>query len=174
MWSSHGNIDAGKGAKSTVLVPPPLVQIDSSGKVTITLQGAASGAGIGALLSGPGQTPGNVDLIAPVGEVNAGDAGIRAAGNLNIAAQVVRGADNISFGGVATGVPVADTSGLSAGLAGASVGKDASRSTEETTKRIAESVQAGDEMKRAFRPTFITVEVTGLGDDEDDPRKKRK
>ncbi len=43
-----------------------------------------------------GVEPGDVDLIAPEGVVDAGDAGIRSSGNLNIAATQVLNADNIS------------------------------------------------------------------------------
>ncbi|HEV7442427.1 MAG TPA: filamentous hemagglutinin family protein, partial [Steroidobacteraceae bacterium] len=86
IWSTLGNIDAGKGAKSSVSAPPPTVSVDASGKVTINFTGAVSGSGIRTILTEPGITPGNVDLIAPVGFVNAGDAGVGSAGNLNIAA----------------------------------------------------------------------------------------
>ena len=94
LWSSEGDIDAGKGKKSATAVPPPLIKVDAQGNVTQELQGAASGSGIGALSSG-GKPAGDIDLIAPTGTVNAGNAGIRA-NNLNIAAQVVLGADNIA------------------------------------------------------------------------------
>jgi hypothetical protein len=49
---------------------------------------------------------GNVDLIAFVGSVNAGDAGIRVSGDLNIAAVLVLNASNIQVGGSSTGVPI--------------------------------------------------------------------
>ena len=99
LWSSEGDIDAGKGKKTATAVPPPIIKVDAStGKVTQELQGAASGSGIGALSTG-GTTAGDIDLIAPKGTVNAGDAGIRA-NNLNIAAQVVLGADNIAVAGL--------------------------------------------------------------------------
>ena len=52
LWSSEGDIDAGKGKKSATAVPPPLIKVDAQGNVTQELQGAASGSGIGALSSG--------------------------------------------------------------------------------------------------------------------------
>jgi hypothetical protein len=61
---------------------------------------------------------GDIDLIAPRGTVNAGDAGIRP-NNLNIAAQVVLGADNIAVAGTSTGTPVADASAVTATTSGA-------------------------------------------------------
>ncbi|MEJ0099946.1 MAG: filamentous hemagglutinin family protein [Pseudomonadota bacterium] len=105
IWSTLGNIDAGRGAKSSVSAPPPTVIIDDTGKVTIDFSAAVAGSGIRTVITGEGVAPGDVDLIAPVGFVNAGDAGIGASGNLNIAAQTVVGLDNIQVGGVSTGVP---------------------------------------------------------------------
>ena len=67
--------------------------------------GAVAGSGIRTIESEPDVPPGDVNLIAPVGYVNAGDAGIGSSGNINIAAQRVIGAANINFGGTATGVP---------------------------------------------------------------------
>ena len=117
LWSSHGNIDAGRGAKSAAATPPPRLVLRGDQFVLDTSR-SISGSGIGVLLSRPDIPPGDVDLIAPNGEVNAGDAGIRSAGNLTIAAPRVVGADNIQVGGVSTGVPVTSTA-VSGSLAGA-------------------------------------------------------
>ena len=63
--------------------PPTRVLIDpQSGAVQTDLAGLATGGGIGVLATVAGVAPGNVDLIAPVGVVDAGDAGIRSSGNL--------------------------------------------------------------------------------------------
>jgi filamentous hemagglutinin family protein len=161
LWSSNGNIDAGRGAKSTVLVPPPVVSVDpKTGNVSTVLQLPTGGGGIGTLITEIGQPLGNVDLIAPKGSVNAGDAGIRVAGNLNIASPVVIGADNIKVGGAATGVPVADTSGLTQGLASNSVGQqDGSKSTDAVTDRLVEASREAERLTQSLRPTFVTVEV---------------
>lgn len=163
LWSSEGDIDAGKGKKTAVAVPPPLILVDKFGNVTQILQGAASGSGIGALQPAGGQA-GDVDLIAPKGTVNAGDAGIRA-GNLNIAAQVVLGADNISVSGTSTGTPVADTSAVTAASSGASnAGGDVSSTTAALAQNLSEAARAAEELKKAFKPTFITAEVIGHGE----------
>ena len=163
LWSSEGDIDAGKGKKSAAVVPPPLILVDSQGNVTQVLQGAASGSGIGALQPAGG-TAGNVDLIAPRGTVNAGDAGIRA-GNLNIAAQVVLGADNISVSGSSAGTPVADTSAVSAASSGASnADGGVSNATTALSQGLSEAARAAEDLKQAFKPTFITAEVIGHGE----------
>ncbi|MDP2019069.1 filamentous haemagglutinin family protein [Hydrogenophaga sp.] len=163
LWSSEGDIDAGKGKKTASAVPPPLIAVDDKGNVTQVLQGAVSGSGIGALKTG--DTPaGDVDLIAPKGTVNAGDAGIRA-GNLNIAALVVLGADNISVSGTSAGTPVADTSAVSAASSGAtSGGDDTGKVVEALNQAAAESAKAAQELASALRPSVVRVDVLGFGE----------
>lgn len=163
LWSSEGDIDAGKGKKTASAVPPPLNVVDARGNVTQVLQGAVTGSGIGALSTGSGQA-GDVDLVAPRGAVNAGDAGIRA-GNLNIAAQVVIGSDNIAVSGTTTGTPVADTSAITASASGATTGGDeVSRATAALSQSLAESAQAAQTLAQAVRPSLIRVEVLGYGE----------
>lgn len=163
LWSSEGDIDAGKGKKTAATVPPPIIKVDKDGNVTLELQGAATGSGIGALTPAGGSA-GDVDLVAPRGTVNAGDAGIRA-GNLNIAAQVVLGADNISVSGSSTGTPVADTSAVTAATSGASnAGGDVSSTTAALAQNLADAARAAEELKQAFKPTFISAEVIGHGE----------
>ncbi len=59
--------------------PPTRVLVDpQSAAVKTDLAGLATGGGIGVLASIAGVPPGNVDLIAPTGVVDAGEAGIRA------------------------------------------------------------------------------------------------
>ncbi|MEP6605319.1 MAG: filamentous hemagglutinin family protein [Nitrosospira sp.] len=163
LWSSEGDIDAGKGKKTASAVPPPIIKVDpASGKVTQELQGAASGSGIGALSSG-GMVAGDIDLIAPKGTVNAGDAGIRA-NNLNIAAQVVLGADNIAVAGTTTGAPVADASAVSATTSGATAqGDDVAKATAALSQNLSDAARTSDEMRK-LKPTFIKAEVIGHGE----------
>lgn len=163
LWSSAGDIDAGKGKKTATAVPPPVVKVDADGNVTQELQGAATGSGIGAL-SSVGIKAGDVDLIAPKGTVNAGDAGIRA-GNLNIAAAVVQGADNISVSGKSSGTPVADTSAVSATASGATTGgDDLSKTTAALSQSAADSAKNAQALKDSFKPSFVRVDVLGFGE----------
>ena len=174
LWSSKGDIDAGRGAKTALSAPAPVLITTPTGQ-TIFRVLAVRGSGIRGILTDPDVKPGDVDLIAPEGFVNAGDAGIGSAGNITIAAVGVRGPGNIDIGGKATGVPTVDTGGLNAGVAGAgNSSQDATKSTDEMTKKIAESTQLSDSLKQAFKPTFITVEVIGLGEEEDEEEKKKK
>jgi hypothetical protein len=163
LWSSEGDIDAGKGKKTAATVPPPIIKVDKDGNVTLELQGAATGSGIGALKP-VGGIAGDVDLIAPKGTVNAGDAGIRA-GNLNIAAAVVLGADNISVSGTSTGTPVADTSAVTAASSGATnADGGTAAATAALSSNLADAARSAEELKQSFKPTFITAEVVGHGE----------
>jgi filamentous hemagglutinin family protein len=156
LWASYGDIDAGRGAKTASATPPPRVVIRND-KVVLDATNSVSGSGIGVLLAAPGVKPGDVDLIAPRGEVNAGDAGIRVAGNLNIAALRVVGADNILVGGASTGVPVVQSTG-----ALASVAAGAGSTAAAATQNAAELARTGMQ-DNGFRPSFITVKVLGFG-----------
>lgn len=158
IWTSQGNIDAGRGAKSAITVPPPTVTTNADGNTVFNFSGAATGSGIREILTSPDVKPGSVDLIAPNGEVNAGEAGIGAAGNLNIAAQTVVGADNIQVGGVSTGVPASGNAALSAGLTGTS---NLAGDANSVAANVAKSVGAGDATGNL---AYLSVDVLGFGD----------
>ncbi|HUI62727.1 MAG TPA: filamentous hemagglutinin family protein, partial [Steroidobacteraceae bacterium] len=81
VWSTNGDIDAGRGAKTAISAPPPTVTLDANGHLVTVFPAALQGSGIQALATTAGVGPGDVDLFAPHGVVNAGDAGI-VAGNL--------------------------------------------------------------------------------------------
>ena len=101
---------------------------------------------------------------APKGTVNAGDAGIRA-GNLNIAALVVLGADNITVSGTSAGTPVADTSAVSAASSGAtSGGDDTAKVVAALNDAAADSAKAAQELAAAIKPSVVRVEVLGYGE----------
>ena len=106
MWSSTGDIAAGNAPRTVATAPPTRVLIDAtSANVQTDLGGLATGGGIGVLAAVVGVPPGDVDLIAPSGVVDAGDAGIRSTGNLTIAATAVLNAGNIQVAGTSSGVP---------------------------------------------------------------------
>jgi filamentous hemagglutinin family protein len=168
IWSSTGNIDAGEGAKTSISAPPPTITVDpNSGQLEIDLTGAVAGSGIRTINTEPDVTPGNVNLIAPVGTVNAGDAGIGSAGNINIAAQTVLGASNINFGGTASGVPAA-TSNVAAGLTGVS---NTSSSASNTAVEAATANNAVEKSASLADSAlgWLDVIVTGLGEENCKP-----
>src|SRR5262249_46377909 len=99
IWSSNGDINAGKGAKTSADLPAPIYVCDDSLYCTRDARGEVAGAGIATLQSIPGAPAGNISLIAPRGTVDAGAAGIRVSGNLVVAALHVLNADNIQVQG---------------------------------------------------------------------------
>ncbi len=165
IWSSTGDIAAGAAAKTVKSAPPTRVLIDpQSADVQTDLAGLSTGGGIGVLATVAGVAPGDVDLIAPVGVVDAGDAGIRVSGNLNIAATRVLNADNIAVVGKTTGVPTAPVVAAPniAGLTNASNTAGAANSAAESVAKQAHQQAAPEET-----PSIIDVEVVGYGGGND-------
>jgi hypothetical protein len=163
IWSDEGSIDAGNGSKSSLAAPPPIITVSTSGAISVDYGGSLSGSGIRTIQTNDTVPAGNVDLDAPVGTVDAGDAGIGAAGNINIAAAHVIGALNINFGGTATGVP-SDLSGLGASLSGVSA-VSASATTNNTSSLTENTAQKETAPLAQTALSWLEVFVTGLGED---------
>jgi filamentous hemagglutinin len=169
IWSDEGNIDAGKGAKTSVSAPPPQISVSTNGTITETFFGAVAGSGIRTIQALPGVPPGNVNLIAPEGTVNAGDAGIGASGNINIAAQQVIGLNNIQFGGTATGVP-AQVSDIGVALSGAAslASSAANTATSSSDEEARKNAAAAPQAQAAV--SWLDVFVIGLGEENCSPQ----
>jgi filamentous hemagglutinin len=166
IWSSQGDIDAGASSKTVVSAPPTEVIVDpQSGNVQTDLAGLATGGGIGVLQAFVGASASNVDLVAPNGVIDAGDAGIRASGNINVAAQQVLNASNISSGGKSTGVPTTSTPNI-AGLSAAS--SAAGAATQSSLANTPSQNGAGPQTSAQDLPSIITVEVLGYGGGDTD------
>jgi hypothetical protein len=162
IWSSEGNIDAGRGKKTSVLIPPPIVRVDSDGNFSVEYPGAASGSGIGALKTDPLAADSNVELFAPKGTVNAGDAGIRSSGRVTIAAQRVIGADNIAAsGGPVVGVKV-ESAAAPPVLAASNAGADVAKASDQAAQAASNAVD-----RNTLSTSILTVEILGVGDDEE-------
>ena len=96
-------------------------------------------------------------LAAPAGVIDAGDAGINAAGNLTLATDTVLNAGNIEAGGDSVGFTT-ETSAL-----GLDLGNLSSAAGDST------STVAGDDAADAFSNAAVAilqVEVMGLEDDD--------
>jgi hypothetical protein len=155
-WTSEGDINAGRGSKTTVVYTPPKRVYDNWGNVGLSPSVPSTGAGIATLNPIPEVPAGDIDLIAPLGTIDAGEAGIRVSGNVNIAALRVVNAANIQSQGKSSGVPVsaavntnAMTSASAAGAAASQAAEDAARSQQAAAKQ--------------GRPSIMTVEVLSLG-----------
>lgn len=179
IWSSEGDIDAGKGAKSalSVKVDPPY--FDEHDQLVVPAPVITDGSGIRTASAGQSSgspssprrqhlaadktplDPGDVYLMAPKGVVDAGEAGI-AGSNVTISATAVLGANNIQVGGIGTGVPVTSTTSVAAGLTGSS-------NLAAGVSQMAES-SVGDEAKKAannFAKTLLgilSLDFLGFGD----------
>jgi hypothetical protein len=153
LWASLGNIDAGRGAKTVTGSPPPLYTINDKGEFVVDTSGSFSGSGIAVL-----DEASTLDLYAPYGEINAGDAGIVAKGNANFGAVRLVGTDAIVIGGTSQGGPAAvPTTSLTAGLSTA--GNSTSASTAKSTDQ-----DDDDEKKRKRRPKRrLWLDFLGFG-----------
>ncbi len=170
MWSATGDINAGQGAKTTVVYQPPIRAYDDYGNVTLSPPEPSQGAGIATLDPIPGTPPGDQNLVAPLGTIDAGEAGIRVSGNLNVAALKVENAANIQVQGKATGIPT-----VAAVNTGALTAADAATSA---VTQIAQNLVRNNANGVVQRHWIITVQVEGFGggadDDNGGDRKKRK
>jgi len=156
VWSSNGNIDAGRGANTAITVPPLVPTRQADGSIAFTLPSITVGSGIGILQPAVGLAAGNIGLYAPNGEVRALDAQIRAPGKITLAADVVRGADNIA-GGAVVGAPP-PTPVIVGALASGSSNSSEAGAALASANAVAASTSAAQE-----RSSLLLVELLGLG-----------
>jgi len=163
LWSSNGDIDAGRGAKSAISAPAPKISFDEKGNMKIEFPAVVSGSGIRTAASSEGVVGGDVFLFAPKGVVDAGEAGIGGT-NVTISATAVLGAQNIQVSGISTGVPVASVGSVAAGLTGSS-------NLTAGVSQMAESSVGGDVASKNSAAAIakailgiLSVEILGFGD----------
>jgi filamentous hemagglutinin len=156
VWSSEGDINAGRGAKTTAYAPAPTLITKDNGTVEYDSSAAASGSGIGVLVTDVHVARGDIDLIAPHGAIDAGEAGIVASGDIYLPALQVIGSDNISVQGRAAGLPL--VSAPAAGLSSLNSDADASKVAQQALDQL--QTAAG---QRSVAPSTFTVEVIGYG-----------
>ena len=153
LWSSEGNLDAGKGAKTVRGAPKPVYGLDANGRVTVDTAGAFTGSGIAVL-----DAASTLDLFAPKGEINAGEAGIKSAGTATLGAVRFAGLDNVKFGGPAVGVPPPPPSvGATAGLAAIA------QSAASTTPRDTSSSDDGEAQRKKKKRRNLLLDFLGFG-----------
>lgn len=170
IWSSFGNIDAGKGRKSSLAIPPVIFPVDNNAITRIVRSGLPNGAGIATLNRVDGTPGGDVDLYAFNGIVNAGDAGIRASRDLFVGALEIRGLDNITVGG-ATNV---ELNTEKAELGPINLENFAQHAEDEAMDK-AFDMTAEVEKLRTVTQTILTGSVVSFGEDPaDDERKKHE
>jgi len=161
IWSTQGNIDAGRGAKSALSFPPPRNVVDpETGAIIQVLDAAVQGNGIRTACFDLACKAGDVVLAAPKGVIDAGDAGINSGSGIILATETVLNANQIEAGGESTGVPT-DAGSMGADLGGMdvnSVGEDAG--TELIATDASDQFGAGS-------IAILQVEVMGLSGELD-------
>ena len=180
IWSSLGDIDAGKGAKSAISAPPPVTGVDENGNIVTIFPPIVSGSGIQAITpADSAAAQGNVYLAAPKGIVNAGEAGI-SGGQVVIAANAVVGASNIQASGGTVGVPTAvappvvspGVSGAAAGAAKAATqsgglddgAKSQDSAAQQAAAASAAEAAANEAQANLANNTVLNAEVIGYGE----------
>jgi len=172
-WSAQGDINAGRGSKTTLTYTPPKREYDSVGNVKISPNVPASGAGIATLNPLPEVPPGDVDLIAPLGTIDAGEAGIRVSGNVNFAALQIVNAANVQVQGKSTGLPV---------VAAVNVGAltNASATAAQAASAAQDAVARERVAQRQNTPSIFSVRMLstggasdGTGNGNDSPQGRR-
>jgi hypothetical protein len=169
IWSDKGDVAAGFSAKTVASAPPTRVVFNpGSADVLTDLAGIATGGGIGALATVEGIDPANIDLIAPSGVIDAGDAGIRATGNLNLAATRILNANNISVGGTTSGAPPAPPPPAAPNVSGATAASSASAANNAAAQTASKppAEQSKDEL-----PSVYSIDVLGYGGGDDEEKK---
>jgi hypothetical protein len=94
-----------------------------------------------------------------VGTIDAGEAGLRASGNANLAAQLIVNAANISVSGKTIGIPTVVTPNVAAITAASNAVGSSTNAAEEVAKQQATQSQEPSEF-------VIIVEVLGYGGGE--------
>ncbi|WP_082646490.1 filamentous haemagglutinin family protein [Bradyrhizobium valentinum] len=153
IWSTVGDIDAGRGAKTVRVSSAPEVQTDIDAVTRILEKADMSGSGIGTIIGFTGVEEGDVHLFAPQGTINADDGGVRVSGNLNIGALFVLNADNFQVSGEVKGLPAKESSASPLKLEG---GDASQKAATDAAKDVTQS-GAGQQ------PSVIIVEVLGFG-----------
>ncbi|SAI30975.1 Filamentous haemagglutinin family outer membrane protein [Bordetella ansorpii] len=157
-WSAEGDINAGRGAKTTVVYTPPKRVYDAVGNVALSPTVPSTGAGIATLNPISEIPPGDVDLIAPLGTIDAGEAGIRVSGNINIAALHVVNAANIQVQGESKGIPVVAAVNVGALSNASAAATSAATSAQDAVARSRAAAQKA-------LPSIISVQVLGFGNE---------
>lgn len=152
MWSSNGNLDAGRGSKTTLSAPALQVLYDQDDYQSIDLGGFVTGAGIGTLKASSVAVASNLYLLAPRGTIDFGTAGVQSSGDAVFVAPVVANFGNSSVQGSTTGVPTISVPNIGALTAGSNTAGAAAKTAETPT--------AGGNSKPA---SIFIVEVIGYG-----------
>jgi len=149
--SQYGDLSAGAGTKTASSAPPPILTTDANGNTVVDIAGSISGSGIATLKAGPNVPDSSIYVVAPRGVFDAGDAGVRSSGSVEVNALIVLNAGNIVASGAVSGVPTVASVNIGAGLS-----NSATPNVNDVAKGIASAPAASAE-------TNLSVDVLGYG-----------
>jgi filamentous hemagglutinin family protein len=169
IWSAQGDINAGRGSKTTIDYTPLQRVYDNYGNVFLSPTVPSSGAGIATLNPVPSVPAGNINLVAPLGTIDASEAGIRSSGNLNLAGLQVLNCGNCSSQGTTAGAPTPPATNVAGLTSAGNAAGAAAQAAENSTGRT----------HAAPQPSIWIVEILGYGAGEsqpapETPKKKKK
>jgi uncharacterized protein involved in outer membrane biogenesis len=134
--------------------PPPIFTINDKGQLVVDTSGSFSGSGIAVLDAGSA-----LDLYAPMGEINAGDAGIQSRGTTFLGANRVVNADALNLSGPAVGAPPPPPTSS----ATASLGANAQSATSAGKREAGEESDEDKRKKRRARRNLL-LDFLGFGE----------
>ena len=168
VWSSLADIDGGSAPKTAAATPQPTL-LPKGDSFVLDVSASVSGGGIATLKKLPTVRNAPVRLYAPNGSVDAGDAGIRVSGDLEVGAQQIIGAENISVGGsLSSSAAPAPASAPAVAPVASNAGDAIDEANQMLENEPTAAGASGDS-------SLLTVEVLGVGEpcDENDPARKR-
>lgn len=178
MWSDFGDINAGRGSKTTTSPPTQVLRHDDpqdKNRVTgITYLPPSVGSGVRALTydpdgpTGPQSAPkaGDVHIVAPNGVINAGEAGI-VGGTITLGATQVLNVQNISFSAGSVGVPAGDSSVSLGALGGNSNLTDSAKMIEQASTLGAVKEKSTQQAGKVddFMSRWLDLKIISFDDD---------
>ena len=153
LWSSNGDLDAGRGSKTLSSALALQVLFDQNDYQSIDLGGFVAGSGIRTVQASSVAKASDVYLLAPRGTIDAGTAGIGSSGEFHGFAPVFKGSDNITQNNGQQYTPQVNAPSIGALAAGSNTAGAATKSAETPTG-------AGGKGDRA---SVFLVEVIGYG-----------
>lgn len=187
VWVDQGDLNAGRGLRTSISPSPPRKVYDPATKTFITkFSPPALGSGIRAVTFDPNTTTGgplpipeagNINVYVPNGKIDAGEAGIVTANKLTLAATEVVNVKNIVGGAGSVGVPVSTDNSVSLGALGGNSSLTESSKMMETASTgglSKESAQNKLAQAEDFLSKYLDVRVTSFDTDESFSEQEKK
>jgi filamentous hemagglutinin family protein len=159
MWSSNGDLNAGRGSKTIVSAPALQTVFDQNDYESIDPGGYVTGSGIGTVQASSSAPRATLYLLTPRGVIDFGEAGVRFTGGGVFAAPVILNSSNYQGQGNVTGLPVVAVPNLGALTSASNTAGAAAKPADTPTASGGNRDQAS---------VFI-VEVVSYGDDQSQP-----